>query len=171
MTEHTRVLETARATRPVQLALIQNLSERAKEVYDQTARRAFELYESRGRQEGYDLEDWLHAESEILCSIPIRCFMKSKSVLAINAVIPDFIAGDLKVWIQPLRLTISQTGESKNGAESESKRPPVQIFRIVDLPVEVDGAKATATFQNGILRLEIPAASRIQNVRTVPKAA
>jgi hypothetical protein len=29
-------------------------------------RRAFELFELRGRQDGHDFEDWLQAESEIL---------------------------------------------------------------------------------------------------------
>ena len=29
------------------------------------ARRAFELYEKRGRQDGYDVNDWLHAEREL----------------------------------------------------------------------------------------------------------
>ena len=29
------------------------------------ARRAFELYEARGRQNGHDVEDWLQAEQEL----------------------------------------------------------------------------------------------------------
>lgn len=33
---------------------------------DQIRRRAFELYEARGCQDGHGLEDWLRAESEIL---------------------------------------------------------------------------------------------------------
>ena len=32
---------------------------------DQIRRRAYELYEARGREEGYELDDWLHAEAEI----------------------------------------------------------------------------------------------------------
>jgi Protein of unknown function (DUF2934) len=32
---------------------------------DQIRRRAYELYEARGREEGYDLDDWLRAEVEI----------------------------------------------------------------------------------------------------------
>jgi hypothetical protein len=34
-------------------------------VSQQIARRAYELYESRGRKDGHDLEDWLRAETEI----------------------------------------------------------------------------------------------------------
>ena len=32
---------------------------------EDVARRAFELYEARGCQDGHDLEDWLQAEQEL----------------------------------------------------------------------------------------------------------
>ena len=31
----------------------------------QICRRAYELYEARGREDGHDVEDWLRAESEV----------------------------------------------------------------------------------------------------------
>lgn len=34
-------------------------------VEEQFRRRAYELYEARGREEGHDLEDWQQAEAEI----------------------------------------------------------------------------------------------------------
>ena len=33
--------------------------------YERIARRAYELYEQRGRQEGRDVEDWLNAEQQL----------------------------------------------------------------------------------------------------------
>ncbi|MFZ3369527.1 MAG: DUF2934 domain-containing protein [Candidatus Sulfotelmatobacter sp.] len=36
-----------------------------KTLEDQIRRRAFELYEERGREDGHELEDWLRAEEEI----------------------------------------------------------------------------------------------------------
>lgn len=38
----------------------------ADEVYRRIERRAYELYEGRGRADGQDVEDWLRAEAEIL---------------------------------------------------------------------------------------------------------
>lgn len=32
---------------------------------DPVARRAYELFETRGREEGHDLDDWLQAEREV----------------------------------------------------------------------------------------------------------
>ena len=35
-------------------------------THDEIAQLAFSLYESRGRQDGHDVEDWLRAEQELL---------------------------------------------------------------------------------------------------------
>jgi hypothetical protein len=37
----------------------------AVEHQEQIRRRAFEIFEQRGREDGHDLEDWLQAESEL----------------------------------------------------------------------------------------------------------
>ena len=47
-------------------------SQRMQQVYDTLARRAYELFESRGRQDGQDLEDWFRAESELLNQMPVE---------------------------------------------------------------------------------------------------
>ena len=36
------------------------------DLEEQVRRRAYELYEQRGKEEGHDLEDWLQAESELM---------------------------------------------------------------------------------------------------------
>jgi outer membrane protein TolC len=38
-------------------------------TFEQIAQRAYQLYESRGRQEGSDLDDWLQAERELTQTI------------------------------------------------------------------------------------------------------
>jgi len=40
-------------------------SEVANDVLEQIARRAYEPYVWRGREDGHDLDDWLQAEAEI----------------------------------------------------------------------------------------------------------
>jgi hypothetical protein len=39
--------------------------EESQPDYDQVARRAYERYEARGREDGRDIEDWLEAEREL----------------------------------------------------------------------------------------------------------
>jgi hypothetical protein len=36
-----------------------------EELQEQVSRRAYELYEARGREDGHDLDDWLRAESDV----------------------------------------------------------------------------------------------------------
>jgi Protein of unknown function (DUF2934) len=33
---------------------------------EEIRRRAFEMYEERGRQDGHDIEDWVRAEAEVI---------------------------------------------------------------------------------------------------------
>jgi hypothetical protein len=39
-------------------------------LQDEIARRAYELYEARGCVDGFDVEDWLQAEQDIVGSTP-----------------------------------------------------------------------------------------------------
>lgn len=50
----------------VQMAPTEIEPTRSEDLQEQVRRRAYELYELRGRENGHDLEDWLQAESELL---------------------------------------------------------------------------------------------------------
>jgi hypothetical protein len=43
-----------------------NTGRRLYPTHDEIAQLAFGLYESRGREEGHELEDWLRAEQELV---------------------------------------------------------------------------------------------------------
>jgi hypothetical protein len=43
-----------------------NIGRRSYPTHDQIAQLTFSLYDSRGRQEGYQIEDWLRAEQELV---------------------------------------------------------------------------------------------------------
>jgi hypothetical protein len=42
-----------------------NRGESAVDLREQISRRAYELYERRGREHGHEVEDWLQAEAEL----------------------------------------------------------------------------------------------------------
>ncbi|HYY69537.1 MAG TPA: DUF2934 domain-containing protein [Terriglobales bacterium] len=44
----------------------------APTLEDEIRRRAHELYEQRGRQDGHDVEDWLRAEGEVMQKATLR---------------------------------------------------------------------------------------------------
>ena len=43
-----------------------NIGRRSYPTHDEIALLAYSLYESRGRQEGHQVEDWLRAEQELV---------------------------------------------------------------------------------------------------------
>ena len=45
---------------------IDRKTQSSEEVQRQIRRRAYELYEERGRTEGHELDDWLQAEAELI---------------------------------------------------------------------------------------------------------
>lgn len=52
-------------TMPTPLRTTNQTTESTSELQEQIRRRAHELYEQRGRDEGRELDDWLQAESEV----------------------------------------------------------------------------------------------------------
>jgi len=58
MTRAPAMTTTIRATNPA--------TESTSDLQEQTRRRAYELYEQRGRAEGHEIDDWLQAESELI---------------------------------------------------------------------------------------------------------
>ena len=123
------------------------------------AMRAFERFENRGRQFGHELEDWFKAERELLRKVPIEV----KDVdgnLDIRAQVPGFTADNLKVSLEPNRVTIKGETEEKSEKKDDgtiySEWKSNKIFRTFDLPHRVDADKATATIKDGVLKLTIP---------------
>jgi hypothetical protein len=52
-------------TMPSLLRAPNQTTESTSKPQEQIRRRAYELYEQRGRNDGYELSDWLQAESEL----------------------------------------------------------------------------------------------------------
>ena len=81
-------------------------SERALEIRQSIAVRAYQLFESRGRVDGYDLEDWLQAESEVLLPISAKTYEFEDEWIT-RAQLPRSKTDDLDVKVDPKQITIS----------------------------------------------------------------
>jgi HSP20 family protein len=139
---------------------------RAEQLYQQIARRAFEIFRDDGAF-GRDLENWLKAESEFLHPVHINV-EDSEKELTIRAEVPGFAAKELEVSLEPRRLTISGKRETK---EERKERKTVyteclsdQLLRVVTLPADVDPDKAQATLKDGVLELRMPKAAPAKKV-------
>jgi HSP20 family molecular chaperone IbpA len=137
------------------------------------ARRAFELFERRGREHGHDWEDWFKAESEFLCPVSIA-ISESGDRFSIRANVLGFTENELHVSIEPRRIAIfgkreGTTSQTEAGSIGLADQYPDQLLRLIDLTTEVDPGRAVIELQAGILRFELPKATK--PIQETPTAA
>jgi HSP20 family protein len=165
------------ASEPTSLKLVEpkTLLERINRMQESIARRAFEIFENNGGVFGHDLYNWFKAEAELLHPVHMN-IAESDNALVVQAEVPGFNASELEVSLEPRRLTI--TGKKEASKEDKKKGKTIyteqcssELLRIIDLPVEVDAAKTTATLKNGVLELNIPRGVQSKNSRVEVKAA
>lgn len=144
------------------------------EAFDVISRKAFEIFESNGRLVGHDVEDWFKAEKELFHPVHFEV-TESDNSISVKAEVPGFNEKDLQVTTEPNRLTISgkrgSSKEEKKGKTTYSETCSNEVFRVVDLPVEVDTEKVTATLKDGVLQLTMPKAAKARPVPIKAQAA
>lgn len=144
-----------------------NLLEHLATVSERIAKRAYEFFETKGRQIGSDVDDWLHAEMELLRPAPVE-ITEAAGELKIRAEVPGFTARDIKVSVEPRRVILSGRTEQSQDSNAEklvyTEYRSKEILRAVDLPVEVDPATVSAKLQDGVLLLSMSKAKPKQAV-------
>jgi HSP20 family protein len=160
--------EKTESTRPL-FVEAEKLLEQMKEFSQAISHRAYEFFETRGRELGHELEDWFSAESEVLRRVPVE-IQESDNQLIVRAELPGFNANEIQVSVEPRRISIS--GKVEMAAEPKAEktvytdRRPNRFCRLLDLPAEVDPTQAAARLKHGILELTLPkvAASKVIQV-------
>jgi HSP20 family protein len=167
-------VQTALSRPSVKAAKAKNIFERMDRLYDTISRRAFELFEKDGRVDGHDLNHWLEAERELLHPVHIR-MEETDGEFVVHAELPGFTASDIEVNVEPRRVTITGKRESKQ----ENKKGDAiyvehcsdEVFRTMELPVEVNPTKVTAALKDGVLDVQLPKTVETKRARVGPKAA
>jgi HSP20 family protein len=153
----------------VQAGTPEALLEEASRAFDAISRRAFEIFESNGRLNGHDVDDWLKAEAELYQPVTFDISDAGPS-LSVKTQVPGFTEKELTVSAEPRHLAISGRHES-----SQERRTPEtvqsetwckRLFRMVELPTEIDAAKVTAKLEDGVLAISMPKASKALPART-----
>lgn len=140
------------------------------------ARRAYELFESRGFVHGRDVDDWIEAELETLH--PYRHDLKeSVEAIVFRADLPSsFTADQLKVSVEPRRLTVSGEREldvTCGGADMPAhiEKRMQRIFGVEQLPADVDPSQATARLKGELLEIVMPKVAADNKPSGASKAA
>lgn len=150
------------------------LDQTIQEIYDQINQRAYDLYAQRGYLDGFHHEDWLNAESELFSPAPVS-IREEEDAFHVRVEVPGFSAEQLEVKVEPARLLIQgsaeQREEQKSGQIIYSESRYSNIFRVVNLPGEVDPHNATASVKDGILNLTLPKTTVAKAASVEVKAA
>src|SRR5438445_1788512 len=148
--------------------------ERTRQISAAIARRAYELFEARGSAHGHDCEDWFRAESELLTPIPAT-IADTDGGFTVRAELPGFTGKDVEVLVEPRELVIRASKQQaleqeKAGAMLQGKMS-AEIFRVLELPDEIDPHNVTAAIENEVLEVTLAKANPGKKIAVGVKAA
>ncbi len=157
-------MEKATATQVVRAPSIRfgdldSLPAKIQEINEAIARRAYEIFASRGFVHGSDSEDWSRAEAELFHTFHME-LQETDEALLLRAEIPGFSEKDLELTVEPQCLTL--TGKRETASEIVSGKViyrdscASQIFRRIELSAPIQVNAVVATLRNGILDIWMP---------------
>ncbi len=127
-----------------------------KALEEQIRRRAFEIFEQRSAGAGFETEDWLNAERDLLRT-PESELVEQDGRFEIQVSTPGFHAADVHVTALPDALIVKARSTHKHdeskGAVRFSEFGGKTLFRRFDLPEPIDVDKVTANLDRGVLHL------------------
>ncbi|MGA8866445.1 MAG: DUF2934 domain-containing protein [Candidatus Sulfotelmatobacter sp.] len=154
----------SKSTRPgarLELSAPADLQRKVQELQLAIARRAHELFEARGCEHGHDLEDWLRAESELLCPVSIA-MSESQDRVSVRANVTGFDRSEVEACVEPHRITIlgkrkpSIEKREPGGTEQDALHPD-RVLQVIDLAIEVVPERAIVELLAGELIFELQA--------------
>lgn len=155
----TMTTNAAPTTQPANFKLTASgtLVEQTRLISATVARRAYELFEARGSQHGHDCEDWARAESELLTPLPAT-IIDTDGAVTVRAELRGLMGKDVELLAEPRHLIVrpgKQTSEQDNGRAVFQGEMSAEMFRVLDLPSEVDPHNMKATIENEILEVTL----------------
>jgi HSP20 family protein len=143
-----------------------NDGEKTLPIFDEIAkrfeavrRRAFDLFEKRGRQLGHELEDWFRAERELL-GWPAAELSERDGSYEIQITLAGFDAKDVEVTATPSEIIVHAAKEeektTKKGEVLWTEIGSNNVYRRFEVPNPIDVDKVTAKLENGLLRIHAP---------------
>lgn len=121
------------------------------------AERAYEIYEERGGEHGRDQDDWFQAEGELLPKLDVDWDVTNGAVL-LTARVPGFRANDLEVEVGHRRAVLCGVHHPGSNLVAHSHKTDKKVMRIIELPFDIDPARAAAKLQGETLHVVLPRA-------------
>jgi HSP20 family molecular chaperone IbpA len=132
-----------------------NATEQARRTDEAIAHRAYEIFEQRGGMGWHELEDWRRAESEIRSKLCVGV-TSSDDALIVSCDVAGFEMGTVEVWAAPRQITICGNPISHREAAARPRPYCGIIFRVVQLPIEVEPSRVVTTLKRNFLEIYLP---------------
>lgn len=126
--------------------------EEFERLMDHVSRRAYQLFEERGRYHGMDLDDWLQAENQML-GTPAAETEESDGEFRTVVTLQWFQAKDIGLFVGPREMVLRAELLSETGV------PTMKVMRRFQYPQPVKVKQVKAQFSDGILVVVAPKAT------------
>lgn len=127
--------------------------------FEAIERRAFDLFEKRGRELGHELEDWLKAEHQLM-GWPAAELTEKDGAYEMQITLPGFEPKEVEVTAAPNKIIVHAATEeeekTKKGNVLWTEFGSNDVYRCFELPNRVNVDKVTAKLENGLLRINAP---------------
>ena len=148
-----------------------NSAEQIRRIDEVIARRAYEIFESRGSSGWHELEDWRQAETDVRSKL---CFGRTSSddSLVVGCDVAGFKEGSVEIWVAPRQMTIC--GKSVRHREQVSSSAHAYqgiVFRVIALPSEIEPSQATLHLKRKFMEIHLPTVRTKQEARVRAQAA
>jgi HSP20 family protein len=125
-------------------------------MQDRIRNRAYDLFESRGRTIGRDLEHWLAAEHELAWKPPIE-ILERNGQFSIRIAIPEVDSKDIDMEVTPeyllLKAEVLHEHHEDEGKLHVCEFRRGNLFRSIRFPKEIDPGGVKAELKNGMLQV------------------
>ena len=152
---------------PEALSLLESLNQ----IQDAIRQRAFGLFEVRGTTHGSEMEDWLHAENELVW-VPNAETMEDDKEFRLHLIVPGVEAKDLQITAMPKVIVVQAESLSR-----ESSAVPFcqlrdrKLLRRFDFDEPIDPDCTEASLSKGILEIVARKATSAKQVKVTVRAA
>jgi HSP20 family protein len=131
-----------------------------EQLHEAINRRAFDLFNERGKSLGHELDDWFAAEAEFLRPLPVE-ITETDTAYMVKAEVPGFTEKEVQISVEPHRLILRGRRQTADRKEDEgqvvwTERSEKNFFRAIPLNAEVNPAAVKTTHADGILTLTLP---------------
>ncbi len=131
-----------------------------EQLHEAINRRAFDLFNERGKLFGHELDDWFTAEAEFLRPLPVE-ITETDTAYTVKAEVPGFTEKEVRISVEPHRVMLRGRKETIGKKEDEgnvvwTERSEKNFFRAIPLNAEVNPTAVKTIQADGILTLTLP---------------